>query len=39
MTGLSINDSQFGFDPGRGTTDTTFVVRLLQLVGPEKARC
>ena len=27
---VSINDSQFGFVPGRGTTDTIFVVRQLQ---------
>ena len=27
---VSINDSQFGFFPGRGTTDTIFVVRQLQ---------
>ena len=27
---VSINDSQFGFVPGRGTTDATFVVRQLQ---------
>ena len=28
---LSINDSQFGFVPGRGTTDAIFVVRQLQV--------
>ena len=27
---VSIDDSQFGFVPGRGTTDTSFVVRQLQ---------
>ena len=27
---VSIDDSQFGFFPGRGTTDATFVVRQLQ---------
>ena len=27
---VSINDSQFGFVPGRGTTDAIFVVRQLQ---------
>ena len=27
---VSINDSQFGFIPGRGTTDAIFVVRQLQ---------
>ena len=27
---VSIDDSQFGFVPGRGTTDATFVVRHLQ---------
>ena len=27
---VSINDSQFGFVPGRGTRDTIFVVRQLQ---------
>ena len=27
---VSINDYQFGFVPGRGTTDTIFVVRQLQ---------
>ena len=27
---VSINDSQFGFLPGRGTTDTIFVARQLQ---------
>ena len=27
---VSIDDSQFGFIPGRGTTDATFVVRQLQ---------
>ena len=27
---VSINDSQFGFVPSRGTTDTIFVVRQLQ---------
>ena len=27
---VSINDSQFGIVPGRGTTDTIFVVRQLQ---------
>ena len=27
---VSINDSQFGFVPGRGTTDTIFVIRQLQ---------
>ena len=27
---VSIDDSQFGFVPGRGTTDATFVVRQLQ---------
>ena len=27
---VSINDTQFGFDPGRGTTDAIFVVRQLQ---------
>ena len=27
---VSIDDSQFGFVPGRGTTDTIFVVRRLQ---------
>ena len=27
---VSIDDSQFGFVPGRGTTDTAFVVRQLQ---------
>ena len=27
---VSINDSQFGFAPGRGTTDAIFVVRQLQ---------
>ena len=26
---MSINDSQFGFIPGRGTTDAIFVVRQL----------
>ena len=26
---VSINDSQFGFGPGRGTTDTIFLVRQL----------
>ena len=28
---MSINDSQFGFVPGRGTTDAIFVVRQLQV--------
>ena len=28
---VSINDSQFGFVPGRGTTDAIFVVRQLQV--------
>ena len=27
---VSINDSQFGFVPGRGTTDVIFVVKQLQ---------
>ena len=27
---VSINDSQFGFAPGKGTTDAIFVVRQLQ---------
>ena len=27
---VSVNDSQFGFVPGRGTTDAIFVVRHLQ---------
>ena len=27
---VSIDDSQFGFDPGRGTTDAIFVVGQLQ---------
>ena len=27
---VSIDDSQFGFVPGRGTTDAVFVVRQLQ---------
>ena len=27
---VSINDSQFGFVPGRGTTDAIFVGRQLQ---------
>ena len=27
---VSIDDSQFGFVPGRGTTDAIFVVRKLQ---------
>ena len=27
---VSINDSQFGFVPGRGTTDAIFVIRQLQ---------
>ena len=27
---VSINDSQFGFVPGRGTTDAIFVVRQQQ---------
>ena len=27
---VSIDDSQFGFVPGRGTADTIFVVRQLQ---------
>ena len=27
---VSINDSQFGFVPGRGTTDTISVIRQLQ---------
>ena len=27
---VSIDDSQFGFVPGRGTTDVVFVVRQLQ---------
>ena len=27
---VSVNDSQFGFVPGRGTTDAIFVVRQLQ---------
>ena len=27
---VSIKDSQFGFVPGRGTTDAVFVVRQLQ---------
>ena len=28
---VSIDDSQFGFVPGRGTTNATFVVRQLQV--------
>ena len=28
---VSINDSQFGFVPGRGTTEAIFVVRQLQV--------
>ena len=28
---VSIDDSQFGFVPGRGTTDAIFLVRQLQM--------
>ena len=31
QTVVSINDSQLGFVPGRGTTDAIFVVRQLQV--------
>ena len=35
---MSINDMQFGFRPGRGTTDAIFIVRQIQERFLEKKR-